>query len=260
MRGNLVYNNIDLEIESKKELSLEKIAFKKYRNNVCQFCGKTIKSWGDKTVDHSIPRARGGLDCPSNWRISCKECNQTKSKMTELEYRKFIKETANLKKLAKNNIKNIVLKMLDEKGEINWEEAKNMTINNLVERFEIIEEQLNKELNGRVKKEDAFSLDDKIMCCMYDTSKIVVSKTIANNIKQLNKNNKKIKNILNEYYEGDIGIIKTYKGILLPTGFQLYYAYNDVLNLKKVKIMNVLTEDILTKSEKSFLRHDGMIE
>ena len=91
MRGNLVYNNIDLE----------KIAFKKYRNNVCQFCGKTIKSWGDKSVDHSIPRARGGLDCPSNWRISCKECNQTKSKMTELEYRKFIKETANLKKVSK---------------------------------------------------------------------------------------------------------------------------------------------------------------
>ena len=44
-------------------------------NYTCQYCGKQNKSL---TVDHVIPKFRGGQDTWENLVAACKECNQTK--------------------------------------------------------------------------------------------------------------------------------------------------------------------------------------
>lgn len=38
------------------------------------------------TVDHIIPRSRGGTDDPSNLVICCHDCNSSKRRYTALEY------------------------------------------------------------------------------------------------------------------------------------------------------------------------------
>ena len=48
----------------------------------CQYCGKQNKSL---TVDHVIPKFRGGQDTWENLVAACKECNQTKGERTSEE-------------------------------------------------------------------------------------------------------------------------------------------------------------------------------
>lgn len=46
--------------------------------NICRYCG----SEEGETVDHVIPKWRGGLDTPLNLMCSCKTCNQQKDRFT----------------------------------------------------------------------------------------------------------------------------------------------------------------------------------
>jgi len=39
------------------------------------------------TVDHKIPKSRGGNDDPKNFVLACLECNQAKDNLTDQEYR-----------------------------------------------------------------------------------------------------------------------------------------------------------------------------
>lgn len=43
----------------------------------CHYCGKKLKA-GDATVDHVIPRSKGGPNSASNFVLSCAPCNTTK--------------------------------------------------------------------------------------------------------------------------------------------------------------------------------------
>ncbi|RJE86378.1 HNH endonuclease [Paenibacillus sp. 1011MAR3C5] len=43
-------------------------------NYTCRFCGK----YGD-TIDHELPRAKGGHTTPANCVCACYECNQLKA-------------------------------------------------------------------------------------------------------------------------------------------------------------------------------------
>lgn len=52
----------------------------------CQYCGKRGTQF-DLTLDHLIPRSRGGQSVPENLVASCKECNQRKSDRTPDEAR-----------------------------------------------------------------------------------------------------------------------------------------------------------------------------
>ena len=45
---------------------------------VCVYCGKRCDR-GEWHVDHYVPISKGGPDAPWNLRISCKECNMSKS-------------------------------------------------------------------------------------------------------------------------------------------------------------------------------------
>lgn len=56
------------------------------RNPVCRYCGKTIKKEGDASLDHLVPRARGGLNSPANLVLSCEPCNKLKGDKHILEW------------------------------------------------------------------------------------------------------------------------------------------------------------------------------
>ena len=65
--------------------------FRPSRNNIlwrdknqCQYCG-VIESPRDMTIDHVIPRSRGGENTWSNLVTCCKKCNQKKGNRTPEE-------------------------------------------------------------------------------------------------------------------------------------------------------------------------------
>ena len=43
----------------------------------CVYCEKTMER-SEITVDHIMPRSKGGLDVPENLTLACKDCNQEK--------------------------------------------------------------------------------------------------------------------------------------------------------------------------------------
>lgn len=52
--------------------------------NVCQYCGHKF-SRADLTIDHVIPRSRGGSDTWDNLVLACSECNLRKRNLTPEE-------------------------------------------------------------------------------------------------------------------------------------------------------------------------------
>ena len=53
-------------------------------NNTCQYCGKT-GNLDSLTLDHVIPRSRGGNNSWQNLVAACKKCNQKKGNKTPAE-------------------------------------------------------------------------------------------------------------------------------------------------------------------------------
>ncbi|MCD6548894.1 MAG: HNH endonuclease [Thermodesulfobacterium sp.] len=54
----------------------------KYR---CQYCGKHLKNPKDRTIDHVIPKSRGGKTVWTNVVLCCKKCNLKKGDRTPEE-------------------------------------------------------------------------------------------------------------------------------------------------------------------------------
>lgn len=54
-------------------------------NPTCIYCGGKLKS-ATATLDHGIPRAKGGLNQPWNLWLSCKTCNVAKGNRSVLEW------------------------------------------------------------------------------------------------------------------------------------------------------------------------------
>lgn len=50
--------------------------------HTCQYCGKSIRLAKDRSVDHIIPRSRGGKTVWSNVVLCCKKCNLKKGNKT----------------------------------------------------------------------------------------------------------------------------------------------------------------------------------
>lgn len=51
----------------------------------CHYC-KRIVTHSTATIDHRIPRSRGGNNCIANMVLSCAPCNNAKGDMTEEEF------------------------------------------------------------------------------------------------------------------------------------------------------------------------------
>ena len=56
----------------------------------CCLCGKPIIKEKELSVEHLMPRSRGGADEIGNWGISHKKCNQQKGALTLEEYRQWL--------------------------------------------------------------------------------------------------------------------------------------------------------------------------
>lgn len=54
---------------------------------VCYLCGKMIEKQKDFSLDHVVPKSRGGADDESNWKPAHKNtCNSRKGALTYEEY------------------------------------------------------------------------------------------------------------------------------------------------------------------------------
>jgi len=51
----------------------------------CQYCGKSVKNPKDRTIDHIIPRSRGGKTVWENVVLCCRKCNLRKGDRTPEE-------------------------------------------------------------------------------------------------------------------------------------------------------------------------------
>lgn len=52
----------------------------------CYLCQKPILKEKELSLDHQQPLSRGGLNEPSNWRATHKQCNSEKGALTYEEY------------------------------------------------------------------------------------------------------------------------------------------------------------------------------
>lgn len=75
------YNDVpDLELKwGRRNLALRD-------NNECQYCGCKVHG-DDLTIDHVIPKTRGGKNTWANTVVSCKPCNRRKANRTPEEAR-----------------------------------------------------------------------------------------------------------------------------------------------------------------------------
>ncbi len=51
----------------------------------CQYCGKSVKNPKDRTIDHVLPRSRGGKTTWDNVVLCCRKCNLKKGDRTPEE-------------------------------------------------------------------------------------------------------------------------------------------------------------------------------
>ncbi len=51
----------------------------------CQYCGKSVKNPRDRTIDHVLPRSRGGKTVWTNVVLCCRKCNLKKGDRTPEE-------------------------------------------------------------------------------------------------------------------------------------------------------------------------------
>ena len=74
IRNYVRHDNLSVELNRKNILSRDK--------QICQYCGKSNLKL---TIDHIIPRGRGGQDLWENLVAACKQCNQMKGNKTPEE-------------------------------------------------------------------------------------------------------------------------------------------------------------------------------
>lgn len=80
-------NNLNMEGKNKwKILYREQI-----RMGICHcyLCGKIIEKESDLTIEHKVPKSRGGTDWSGNLWPSCKKCNSEKGSLTIEEYKEW---------------------------------------------------------------------------------------------------------------------------------------------------------------------------
>lgn len=56
------------------------------RDKCCVYCGDTSLTLRTASIDHLIPKAKGGTNDDSNLALSCKKCNTDKEDLLPLEF------------------------------------------------------------------------------------------------------------------------------------------------------------------------------
>lgn len=57
--------------------------------NLCHLCSEPFEKSSDITIDHHMPRSKGGFDELENYRLAHDACNQLKADMTPEEFEVF---------------------------------------------------------------------------------------------------------------------------------------------------------------------------
>lgn len=69
--------------KSKRERVLAETDYK------CSYCGSRLTE-ENATIDHILPKKRGGTDCLENLTPACSKCNTEKGDKTPDEYREYL--------------------------------------------------------------------------------------------------------------------------------------------------------------------------
>lgn len=75
-------NHISRKLRLKVPMTRRNIAIRD--NSSCQYCGLVLET-ADHTIDHIVPRARGGSSVWTNLVLACAQCNKRKSDRTPQE-------------------------------------------------------------------------------------------------------------------------------------------------------------------------------
>lgn len=77
----------------------------------CCYCKCPVAEEGNEdmsaTIDHVVPRSRGGTNDKRNKRIACKRCNNEKGDMLPDEYTEFMKRMAAVERFRAASAKSI---------------------------------------------------------------------------------------------------------------------------------------------------------
>ena len=122
-KSNVIINSLYIKLNIPDVIKLKKYIYIKHSkipltrknilkrdNNICQYCGKN-KS--EVTIDHVIPKSKGGKDSWINLVAACKRCNQKKGARTPTQAgMKLIREpfrpkTSVLRTIGKEEISNL---------------------------------------------------------------------------------------------------------------------------------------------------------
>lgn len=87
---------------NKGSRSPDRLYFYHLQDGCCYYCGKKISSVTsrDWTIEHKLPRCRGGTNLISNLAGACNKCNHLKGPLTEHEFKTF-KSDADRKAITK---------------------------------------------------------------------------------------------------------------------------------------------------------------
>ena len=86
-------------LEKIRDEAIKKKEIKERNGNKCVYCGCTNKLV--LTIDHKIPKIRGGTDEESNLQVCCWCCNQVKNNLTDEEFREYLPSLEKLYELRK---------------------------------------------------------------------------------------------------------------------------------------------------------------
>jgi 5-methylcytosine-specific restriction endonuclease McrA len=75
-------NHISRKLRLKVPMTRRNIAIRD--NSSCQYCGVVLET-AEYTIDHVLPRARGGISVWTNLALACVSCNNRKSDRTPQE-------------------------------------------------------------------------------------------------------------------------------------------------------------------------------
>jgi 5-methylcytosine-specific restriction endonuclease McrA len=82
-------------------------------NKECFYCGRKVK-WEEFTIDHVVPRSKGGKSIRNNYVCCCTDCNSIKGDMPIEQFNKYIN---NLHIVMRNDPKwRLFLKHFDVKA------------------------------------------------------------------------------------------------------------------------------------------------
>lgn len=73
------------------------------RGVTCPYCKLAVQAM-DLSIDHMVPRSRGGSSDPENLQWCCKICNGLKSDLTDIEYNGLLEFLATLPTEARSSI------------------------------------------------------------------------------------------------------------------------------------------------------------